>query len=244
MRIIDTHAHLGLSASDGACGRLDELLSNMEQCRIERTIIFPIDSEAPGGTYEAYNDEILRIVSEHPHKLSGLCRVQPKAGKKAQKELTRCWKAGLKGVKIHPRSEDFVIEDCHEVFEAAHDLKCPVILHTENGPKNNPKSWQPLFKKYSEAIFILSHGGKDHYRAAAKIAGEMPNVYLDSSTLSYRRTFILLEIAGAKKILFASDYPYSHQALELKKYELLVDDKDVLRMIMFENAERLWRFPK
>ena len=45
--------------------------------------------------------------------------------------------------------------------------------------------------------------------------------------------------AGPEKILFASDYPYSHPAIELKKIELLVKNKGDLDLILYKNAKRL-----
>lgn len=243
MKIIDVHAHLGLSVSDGGRGDLEELNQLMRSNHITRTIIFPIDSESPGGTYERFNDEILRIVEKHPERFSGLCRVQPKSGSKAARELLRCWKAGLKGLKLHTKSENFLPKDCHAVLEVANELKCPVMVHTDNSPhKQGPQVWKPIIEKYSDAIFILAHAGKDYFHLAAEMAKTHSNVYVDTSTLSYRRTGILLEVAGPEKILFASDYPYSHPLLELKKYDLLVQDKGALRMIMSENAERIWNF--
>ncbi|MCK5083092.1 MAG: amidohydrolase family protein, partial [Candidatus Omnitrophica bacterium] len=56
------------------------------------------------------------------------------------------------------------------------------------------------------------------------------------STLSYNRTRHTYAYVGAAKILFASDYPYSHPAIELQKIQLLVKNKKDLELILYKNA--------
>ena len=74
---------------------------------------------------------------------------------------------------------------------------------------------------------------------AGEISRELRNVYLDTSTLSFNRTRIIIEMAGVDKIVFASDYPYSHPLMEIQKIKLIVKDKNSLDKIFYKNAKRI-----
>jgi len=237
--IIDMHNHIGLSFTDGAEGRVEELRSIMKSCRISQSNIFAINSDDVGVTYEKPNDMISKICRKHPKQFFGFCRVQPKSGSKAVKEIERCLKKGLRGIKLHPQSDDFFLEDCHKVFEAASRFKCPVILHTEHHVTRHPRYWEKIFKQYEDVVFILAHAGKDMYLHAGEISRELRNVYLDTSTLSFNRTRTIIEMAGVDKIVFASDYPYSHPLMEIQKIKLIVKDKNSLDKIFYKNAKRI-----
>ena len=240
--IIDLHNHIGLSMTDGAEGRVEELVSIMESAKIDVATIFAINSEDAGDTYEKPNDMITELCQKSPKRFLGFCRVQPKAGNKAIKEIERCYKLGLKGIKLHPHSEDFFLKDCEKVFEVADHYKLPVILHTEHHQIRHPRHWENVFKKHSENYFILAHAGKDMYTHAGEMARELKNVYLDTSTLSFNRTKNCIEMAGVDKIVFASDYPYSHPLLEKKKIELIVQDELSRKKIFCDNAKRILKW--
>jgi predicted TIM-barrel fold metal-dependent hydrolase len=115
----------------------------------------------------------------------------------------------------------------------------PVIVHTAHDEHSQPRLWEPVMARYPKINFIMAHGGKDRYRQCAEVAMKHPNIYIDTSTLSYNRTRYTYAQVGAGKIVFASDYPYSHPAIELKKIQLLVKDKRDLGLILYKNAARL-----
>lgn len=237
---IDLHNHIGVSV-DGTVGKKDELLSLMDANGIARSVIFAIDEEDIGDTYAHLNDAIMALVKEHPDRLIGFCRVQPKAGKAAVEEVERSRAMGCMGLKLHPRSENFLPGDCEEVLGAIEGFHWPVILHTDHLPQLRVEDWEKTLRAHPRVNFVLAHGGKDHWQHAAHVAITLPNVYLETSTLSYNRTRMLLERVGPQKIVFGSDYPYSHPYLEKKKYELLVEDERALELILAENAKKLLR---
>jgi len=49
-------------------------------------------------------------------------------------------------------------------------------------------------------------------------------------------------MAGVDKIVFASDYPYSHPLLEKKKIELIVQDELGRKKIFCDNAKRILKW--
>ena len=84
-----------------------------------------------------------------------------------------------------------------------------------------------LATEYRDVDFIIPHLGAfgdkwDAQRALLDMLARHPNVYTDTS--SVQRFDLLVEAvqrAGAGKILFGSDGPWFHPALELHKIRLL-----------------------
>jgi len=241
--IIDIHAHIGLS-QDGGHGKLDILLENMDQCHIDRTVLFATDEDNKGETFEHLNSKIIQAKDQYPDKFIAFARIIPSAGQKAVDEFNRCCKRGIKGLKLKP-ADGFKPQEATNLFDIIKDrTDFPVIIHTAHQPPSHPDLWEPFFKEYPKINFILAHGGKDRYRACADVVEKYDNAYLDTTTLSYQRTGYLYKRLGADKILFGSDYPYSHPAIELKKYELLIKDKSDLEKILHANAAQLLGFPE
>ena len=84
-----------------------------------------------------------------------------------------------------------------------------------------------LAEQYPDVAFIIPHLGSfaDEWRAQLALIDHLerhPNVYADTS--GARRFDLLVQAvrrAGAHKILFGSDGPWLHPALELAKIRLL-----------------------
>ena len=238
--IIDIHNHVGLSEG-GTYGEKEELLSLMDSCAIDKAVIFAIDEKERGDTYSLQNDAIMKLVKQKPDKFIGFCRIQPKAGQKAVDEMVRTKKMGMMGLKLHPRTDKFMPEDAREVLKMAEKFAWPVLLHTDHHSDYPLKDWVNTIQRFSSLVFILAHGGKDDWCEAGQIAMASSNVYLETSTLSYNRSKFLIETVGCEKMLFGSDYPYSHPYLEKKKYELIIEDKAKLERVLGGNAKKLLR---
>lgn len=236
--IIDMHLHLGRSR-DGA------FLSTVGICRlldlygIHYGVVFPIDESRPGPSYKRLNTKVREALRKEK-RLLGFCRLNPAHGEAAYQELKRSVRLGLRGVKLHPRAEDFSPHDAEDLIAAVEKERLPIVLHTSHEHHCHPIIWQGIFLRHKRISFILAHAGKDAYREAAAVASACPNVYLDTSTLSTWRTGVLLKKAGAAKIVFASDAPYSHPAIELLKFDLLLGKNHRMRRkIFWENPIKI-----
>ena len=236
--IIDIHNHIGLSR-DGGNGKLEDLLDNMTKYKLDKCIVFAVDEQGFEPTYKKQNDKVITACKQNPDRLIAFTRIVPSAGRAAVMEFNRCCKLGVRGLKMKA-PDGFEPAQAKRILDLIGDRKdFPVLVHTAHDEHSQPRVWKPLIAHYPNINFILAHGGKDLYRQCSEIAVKYPNVYIDTSTLSYNRTRYTYENAGPEKILFASDYPYSHPAWELLKIELLVKNKDHLRMILYENAARI-----
>lgn len=234
--MIDMHLHLGRSR-DGAKLTSLQIRKAMEGSGISRGVVFAIDEAGAGPSYERMNDRVLRAVSKDSH-LIGFARLNPRAGEKACRELKRCAKAGIRGIKLHPRSESFSPQEAEELIVEIERERLPILLHTSHEPNCRPTSWSKIFKRHSRIPFVLAHGAKDAFLEAVSAARENRNVWVETSTLSYWRTGAILKQLGASRVVFGSDLPYSHPAVELLKLNLLLSASE-RRKVYSENPRRI-----
>ncbi len=231
MKCVDMHVHLGAS-KDGARLGQAEIRKFLDDLPISHMVVFPVD-ETGAGSYQKLNDQVAALAAKDK-RVIGFCRLNASRPQAALQELERSVKLGLRGVKLHPRAEAFSPNQAALLMPEIEKKKLPVILHTSHEPDCRPRDWAPLFLKYKKIFFILAHAGKDLYREAAMLASRFSNVYLDTATLSYYRTSFLFQNAGARKLVFASDAPYSHPALELLKWDLVLRKDSLARRQIFE----------
>lgn len=229
---VDMHVHLGQSR-DGGKLTWPEIQELLDRYSISHAVLFPLDDIKPGPSYAHLNTQVADIMAKDK-RIIGFCRLDPTQPEEAHQELQRSIKRGLRGVKLHPRSENFSPPDVESLMAAIEKAKLPVMLHTSHEHHCHPLPWEGVFMRHKKIPFILAHAGKDAYKEAAAVAIRCPNVYLDTSTLSYRRTSILLKKVGADKLVFASDVPYSHPAMELLKFDLVIGNNTAMRKKIFE----------
>ena len=236
--IIDMHNHVGLS-QDGGHSRIEDILENMNTYKIVKEVLFAIDEKGYQPTYREQNSKVIALRDKYPDRIIAFVRIIPSAGKAAVQEFKRCCKLGVRGLKMK-MSYGNDPRDARCILDLIGDRSdFPVVVHTAHDEHSQPRLWEPVFARYPKINFIMAHGGKDRYRQCTEVAVKHPNVYIDTSTLSYNRTRYTYQHAGPEKIVFASDYPYSHPGIELKKVQLLVKDKKDRNLILYKNASRL-----
>lgn len=246
MIAIDFHNHIGKSKSDGNSSTAGEVRRAMLGSRLGLThaVVFPVDEARPGISYSRLNTQIAGVVKKVKGFI-GFCRLDPHFGNRAIQEMRRSFKLGLVGVKLHPRSEKFAPALAAGILSQLNRLVRPLIIHTSHEPNCRPKDWLGLLSRYRDFPVILAHGGKDAYPEAVEVAKKLPNVFVETSALTFFRTEWILKKLGAWKIVFGSDFPYSHPAVEMQKWKLIWNARE-RRQILSLNAERIlgpWIFP-
>lgn len=233
---IDIHVHLGRSR-DGAELKVAEIRKAMEENGIARTVVFAIDEPVPGPSYEKVNKKVFKAAAGDL-RLIPFARLNPRSGERAMKEFRHCLQRGARGVKLHPRSEKFSPREAEALIEEIEKERLPIILHTSHEPHCGPLAWKGIFKRHPRIPFILAHAGKDAYPEAIEVARQNRNVWLETTTLSYFRTGVILKRLGASRLVFGSDLPYSHPAIERLKFDLLLKASE-RRRVYSENARRI-----
>ena len=111
--------------------------------------------------------------------------------------------------------------------------------------EKGPLELVPLIKAYPDVKIVIAHLGSPanyyHQLQAIYLAERFDNVYLDTSVGSdiFENLQLAVQRAGAEKLIFGSDAPVYHPAVERVKIELLeLSDKDKAR-IFGGNARRL-----
>jgi uncharacterized protein len=219
--IVDGHCHAGrgdrLTAPWNTAAPLGPYLRRARAAGISRTVVF-----APfHGDYAVANAEVARIVARHPARLVGFACVHPLRDAGRIRDLVgqavRGW--GFRGLKVHRLDAPANREVC----EAARAFGLPVLYDVAG----EAHLLEMVAPSYPDVVFVVPHLGSfaDDWRAHQRLIEQLvrlPNVFADTSGV--RRFDYLVQAArraGARKLVFGSDGPWLHPALELEKIRLL-----------------------
>src|SRR4051795_2633709 len=104
----DAHTHTGSNYPDGFRCSPEDLLEALGQIGA-RAAVFTMHE--PDG-YPPANDRILEEARASGGVLVPFCRLDPRVGgAEAAREAERCLDAGARGIKLHPRAEQFRLEE-------------------------------------------------------------------------------------------------------------------------------------
>ncbi len=204
---------------------------------LHRAVLFPIDEAQAGPTYEKINSRVLKAASSDS-RLLPFARLNPRFPEKAFAELARCVKAGIRGVKLHPRSESFSPAEAEDLIHQIESERLPILLHTSHEKGCRPLEWEKIFRRHQRIPFVLAHGAKDAFLEAIALARRHRHLWLETSTLSYWRSGMIVRRLGASRVVFGSDLPYSHPRVEREKLDLLLSSSE-RRKVYSENPKRV-----
>src|ERR687893_3153651 len=103
--LFDAHTHIGANDPDGFSQTPEMLLASLERADA-RAAVFPMHE--PDG-YRAANDAVIGAAAGSGGRLVAYCRVNPHDD--ALAEATRALDAGARGIKLHPRAEQFGMDE-------------------------------------------------------------------------------------------------------------------------------------
>lgn len=158
---------------------------------------------------------------------------------------------GLKGVKLHPDIQQFKLDDyrCLKIYEMCEADGLPVLLHTGDNryDYSNPNRLIPILKIYTSLKAVGAHfGGWSIWESASKELADIDNLFVDcSSSLMYLDDKTAVEIIrryGADRVLYGTDYPMWSPEKEIEHFMKLDLTDEERRVILCENAERLFNF--
>ena len=181
------------------------------------------------------------ISASEPNRFFGFAFVHPVADRgrvfKMVKKAVQSY--GFCGIKVHRHDARISREIC----ETAKAFQLPVLYDV----MGEVSTVELLATEYPDVNFIIPHLGSfsDDWRAQLALIPLLErhsNVFTDTSGV---RRFDLLDMAakraGARKILFGTDGPWLHPAVELEKiYALQLSPADT-QMVLAGNFLRLTR---
>jgi len=205
--ILDAHTHLGLD-EDGRSLTPDKLIAALDEVSVHaRACTFPLHDPERRPAYRIPNDRVLAWARESGGRLIPFCRLDPAEDPVAEAE--RAIAAGARGIKLHPRAQEFAFDhDASDaIFAAARDAGVPILIHAGRGMgRMDALADQAL--RFPEVPLILAHAGiADQGMFATRLA-DHPAVVYDTSTFSAMDVLELFARVPAERIVFASDIPY------------------------------------
>jgi predicted TIM-barrel fold metal-dependent hydrolase len=212
--VIDAHTHLGLD-EDGRSLTLAQLLAQLDAAGARRACVFPLHDPERKPGYRVPNDRVLAWTGESDGRLVPFCRLDPAEDPLAEGE--RCLAAGARGIKLHPRAQDFVFDgkDMDGVFALAEDVGVPILIHAGRGLPPLAEGLVDLALRHPGAVLILAHGAICDQGILTTRLADHPGVLYDISCFFPLDVIELLARVPVERIVFASDPPYGMPATTL-----------------------------
>jgi predicted TIM-barrel fold metal-dependent hydrolase len=207
LELFDAHTHLGQNDPDGMSQTLEQLLQTLASAHARGAFVFPMH-ELDG--YPPANDMAIQAACESGGLLTPFCRVDPHDH--ALAEAQRALDAGAKGIKLHPRAEQFTLDHpaVRSLAALAHERELPMLIHAGRGiPALGAHAIQ-LAGAYPNARLILAHAAVCDLSWIWRVAADHPNLLFDTAWWMPADLQALFALVPPGQILFASDAPYGH----------------------------------
>jgi uncharacterized protein len=202
--LLDAHTHVGADDPDGVKQTPAQLLAALAHLPA-RAVVFPMHE--PGG-YPPANDRVLAAAAESGGTLFAYCRVDPRAD--AVAEARRCLDAGARGIKLHPRAEQFTLSEpaVRELVALAHERRVPVLIHAGRGIPALGRDTVRLSGEFPDARLILAHAAISDLAWLWRVLPDHPNLLIDTAWWDPADMMALFTLVPPGNILWASDSPY------------------------------------
>lgn len=237
--VVDAHTHIGERDPDTMRCSPQELIGHLERAGA-RGVVFPL--REPDG-YAEPNAAVIAAARASGGRLVALGRIDP--ARSPLHEARRALDAGARGLKLHPRGEQFALDDerLDDVWALAHERRLPVLVHAGRGIPSLGAHAVQIATRFPGVRLILAHAGISDLAWIGRQAQELRNLYFDTSWWAPADLMALFATVPAGQILFASDAPYGRTptaALEVIRIarQVGVDDAHV-RSVLGAQMQRL-----
>lgn len=262
MKIIDIHTHIypdeiAQKATDSVkafYGIGDETMDGTEglllrrgrEAGISQFVILPVAIRP--DRVQHINDFILQKAAANPDYIPfGTVHA---AMEGLVEETERLLAAGVKGIKMHPDSQRFPIDDprLFPLYETIRG-RVPVLLHM--GDKrydySHPVKLRKILDMFPGLGSIAAHfGGYSMYDTARELLLDTDCVMDISSSMMFMapgEAERYINIYGAERMAFGSDYPMFDPVTEVEKFLQLNLTDAQKEQIAHKTAERILRLP-
>ena len=201
---LDAHTHIGSNDPDGYRCTREQLVGSLERIDAQ-AFVFPMHE--PEG-YSAANDMVIEEAGATDGRLFPFCRLDPHGD--AIGEAERSLGRGARGIKLHPRAEEFALDhpNLAPVFALADERRLPVLVHAGRGIPALGRHAVEATGKHPGMRLILAHAGISDLAWIWREAPDHPNLFFDTSWWSPADIQALLALVPPGQVLMASDAPY------------------------------------
>lgn len=196
----DCHGHIGWCSPHHVVeDRAPDLVREMDKFGVRTCCVFGLEGVFGDETYS--NDEVAKVVEQHPDRFIGFTLLNPNHGERLMREeMERGHELGLTGIKLisayHGYAAEGPLIDVACEFAHAHKL---FILNHDWG---SAQQIERLCKTYHDACFFTGHSSGGY----AEVTKAVDNLFICTCPfLGWGQTESLVERYGADRILFGSD---------------------------------------
>lgn len=261
MHIIDIHTHIypeaiAQKATDsvaqfygidgaGMSGTSSQLIQRGTKAGISHYIVLPVAIRP--NRVQGINDFIVQQVAQHDcftgfgtlhAEMDGICE-----------EAERIEKLGLHGIKMHPDSQHFAIDDDRllPMYDAVQG-RLPVMLHMGDQRYNysHPIKLHKILEMFPRLEVIAAHfGGYSMYREAYELLKDSDRCIFDiSSSMMFMPegdAEKYIRAYGTERMAYGTDYPLWDPVQEVRRFlQLRLTDAEK-EQIAHKTVERFLR---
>ncbi len=260
MKIIDIHTHIypdkiARKATESVRdfyqvygsdmdGTVELLLKRGAEAGISRYVVLPV-SNSPNRV-RSINSFILEQTKLH-NSFIGFGTVH--AGMDGlEEEVEWILQNNLRGIKMHPDSQQFPIDDprLYPVYDAIRG-KIPLLLHIGDQRYNysHPVRLRKILDVFPGMEVIAAHfGGYTMYHTARELLWDTDCVFDISSSLMFMERGEperYISSYGAERLAYGTDYPLWDPVTEVKRFQELKLTGAQFDQIAHKTAERIFR---
>lgn len=225
-------------------GTVASLLEQGDMAGIEKFVILPV-AMRPERTRHI-NDFILEQLEQQP-RFYGFGTVHA-AMENITDEVQYIMDKGLRGIKMHPDSQVFAIDDerLMPVYEMAQG-KLPIIFHMGDVrfDYSHPKKLRRILEMFPKLEVIAAHfGGYGMYETAYELLHDKDCFFDVSSSLMFMEEGVAekyINLYGAERFVYGSDYPMWEPVKEMQRFLQLKLTQNQLEQIAYKTAEHILR---
>lgn len=238
--------HVRLAPRPGAAERL---LSTLDECGLARAVVCAggtIDLDRlsrqliEGGHVEtdADNDAVLKACAGTDGRLVPFFFANPHRPAEAYRERAD----EFRGLEVSPAVHGVGLTDRRVtgLVGVAAEFGHPVYVVCLDRPGAGVADLVALSRRFPQVSFVLGHSGIgniDFY--ALTLIRDEPNILLETSGGYTCVAEAALDRLGAARVVFGSEYPLQHPAVELAKFQALRLPPAQWRQVAWDNAHRL-----
>ena len=163
-------------------------------------------------------------------------------------ELDQLTDLGLVGVKMHPDTQDFNIDDpkAMKLYAMCEERGLPIYVHTGDYryDRSNPNRTVNVLKAFPKLKFVGPHmGGWSVWEDALKLLPDFPNITVDTSSCFYtmKPEFAreIIRAFGSERVMFGTDYPMWPQQKDIDFLNSLGLEDEEYEDIYWRTCSRL-----
>ena len=233
-----------------------ELLAAMDDNGVDQSVVFGFPWQS-AELFRRHNDFIMNTVQRHPDRLIGFGCFDP-SNREAAEEAERCLDGGLAGIGelafYRSGIENESLAQLAPIMDVCRERGRPVLIHTNEPvgsqyPGKTPNTLAQIYRlieRFPANTIVLAHwgGGLFFFSLLKKeVKDRLRNVYFDTAASPFLYDAavyrIAIQVAGADKILFGSDFPLIPPTRYFREIEAAGLSDAERRQICGMNASRL-----